>query len=86
MLLQSHTGVIQVFPAIPKTWKDVSFKQLRAMGGYLVSALMENGKMASLEVYSERGGRVKVVVPQETAGRDTIELDIPQKKWVKVNK
>lgn len=86
MLLQSHTGVIQVFPAIPKTWKDVSFKQLRAMGGYLVSASMENGKMASLEVYSERGGRVKVVVPQETAGRDTIELDIPQKKWVKVNK
>ena len=86
MLLQSHTGVIQVFPAIPKTWKDVSFKQLRAMGGYLVSASMENGKMASLEVYSERGGRVKIVVPQEAAGRETIELDIPQKKWVKVNK
>lgn len=86
MLLQSHTGVIHVFPAIPKTWKDVSFKQLRAMGGYLVSASMENGKMASLEVYSEKGGRVKIVVPQEAAGRETIELDIPQRKWVKVNK
>ena len=33
MLLQSHTGVIRVFPAVPESWKNVSFNNLRAMGG-----------------------------------------------------
>lgn len=37
MLLQSHTGVIRIFPAIPKEWKDVSFESLRAMGAFPVS-------------------------------------------------
>src|SRR5699024_5674312 len=30
MLLQSHSGVIEVFPAIPDTWDNVSFQKLRA--------------------------------------------------------
>lgn len=29
MLLQSHTGVIKIFPAIPKSWENVTFNQLR---------------------------------------------------------
>lgn len=38
MLLQSHTGIVRVFPAIPAAWSDVSFDNLRAMGAFLVSA------------------------------------------------
>jgi alpha-L-fucosidase 2 len=29
MLIQSHTGVVKLFPAIPSDWKDVSFNTLR---------------------------------------------------------
>ena len=63
MLLQSHTGIIRVFPAIPHTWKDVAFKDLRAMGAFLVSASMKDGKLASLVIRSEKGGKAKIFNP-----------------------
>ena len=63
MLLQSHTGVVKVFPAIPLEWKDVSFDKLRAMGAFLVSAKMENGKISRLSVLSEKGGEFKILSP-----------------------
>ncbi len=43
MLLQSYSGTIRVFPAIPATWRDVSFKGLRAEGAFLVSAERKDG-------------------------------------------
>ncbi|MDE5678408.1 glycoside hydrolase family 95-like protein [Phocaeicola sp.] len=63
MLLQSHTGIIRVFPAIPESWKDVSFENLRAMGAFLVSATRQNGQMTRLRIYSEKGGRLMIVSP-----------------------
>lgn len=83
MLLQSHTGVIRVFPAIPKEWKNVSFKQLRAMGGYLVSASLKEGKLASLKVYSEQGGHARFVIPNGAAC-DTLDVDVPEEKWIEI--
>ena len=38
LLLQSWGGKIRVFPAVPEDWNDASFDQLRAQGGFLVSA------------------------------------------------
>lgn len=58
MLLQSHTGVIRVFPAVPVAWQDVSFDKLRAMGAFLVSA----------EKVAGRGGGKVRILPR--TGRD----------------
>ncbi len=55
MLLQSHTGIIRIFPAIPKSWDNVSFSTLRAGGAFLVSASRENGRTISITVQSETG-------------------------------
>lgn len=63
MLIQSHTGVIRVFPAIPESWKNVSFENLRAIGAFLVSSSMENGKVVRLSITSEMGGHASVAVP-----------------------
>lgn len=63
MLLQSHTGTIQVFPAIPSDWQDVSFDKLRARGAFLVSAQMENGKISIVEISSEKGGEAMLKNP-----------------------
>lgn len=69
MLLQSHTGIVRVFPAIPADWKNVKFNQLRAIGGFLISAELKEGKMQTLRVHSEQGGVLKILVPGESKER-----------------
>ncbi len=63
MLIQSHTGVIVVFPAIPEAWKDVSFRKLRAEGAFLVSAEHKDGKTGKVEILSLKGGRCALQDP-----------------------
>ena len=63
MLIQSHTGVVKLFPAIPADWKDVSFSTLRTRGAFLVSATMENGQVNNVEITSEKGGEIVLENP-----------------------
>ena len=63
MLLQSQSGVIEVFPAVTKDWKDIRFEKLRAMGAFLVSAEMKDGEVTSVTVYSEKGGKLRIISP-----------------------
>lgn len=64
LLLQSRQGYIEVFPAIPKDWENVSFTNLRAEGAVLVSGKIENEKLISVKVFSEKGGVVNVKLPK----------------------
>ncbi len=45
MILQSYQDQIKVFPALPSSWKDVSFYNFPAESGIRVSGEMENGKV-----------------------------------------
>jgi len=60
MLLQSQSGVVRVFPAVPAAWKDVSFNSLRTYGAFLVSAKKKGGKVVEIRVTSEKGGRLRL--------------------------
>ena len=71
MLIQSHTGTIHVFPAIPANWKDLSFSTLRAAGAFLVSAEQKNGKVIRVEIISEKEGVCKLKNPFGTAAYHT---------------
>jgi alpha-L-fucosidase 2 len=63
MLLQSHTGIIRCFPAVPDSWKEVSFRTLRAEGAFLVSAWKRRGRVEKVIIESERGGLLRVSNP-----------------------
>jgi len=63
MLLQSHSGVVRVFPAVPAAWKDARFDSLRTQGAFLVSAKMKAGRIVEVQVMSEKGGRLKLANP-----------------------
>jgi alpha-L-fucosidase 2 len=63
MLLQSHRGVIVLFPAVPAAWSDVSFTTLRAQGAFLVSARRTGGVVSRVEIVAERGGRCRLLSP-----------------------
>lgn len=81
MLLQSHTGIVRVFPAIPASWEDVSFENLRAMGAFLVSATRKGGKVTMLRVYSEAGGPLAIVSP--VSGK-VERYDTKPGEWVEI--
>jgi alpha-L-fucosidase 2 len=70
MLCQSHTGTIRVFPAIPASWENVSFEKLRAVGAFLVSARLENGKVSQITVKSEKGGTLRLMKPTDEAYKE----------------
>lgn len=66
MLLQSHKDYVEIFPAIPSDWKDVSFGKLRTEGAFLVSAKKENGAIDEVNIFSEKGGLFRLKLPFKT--------------------
>ena len=55
LLLQSWGNKIRIFPAVPELWKEASFNQLRAQGGFLVSASRKAGKTEWVGIKSLAG-------------------------------
>jgi len=62
LLLQSVRDVIRVFPAWPAA-QDARFENLRAQGGFLVSARQSGGRVAGLEITSTAGGPLRLMSP-----------------------
>lgn len=63
MLLQSHTDTLRLFPAIPAHWSDVSFRQLRAEGAFVVSAVQREKRLEKVSIFSEQGGILRLALP-----------------------
>jgi hypothetical protein len=77
MLLQSHKGVVSVFPALPSVWKDLSFANLRAEGAFLIDAVRSKGSTAMIRVKSEKGGPCIIetdMIPADVAGASDITV------------
>ncbi|WP_034044702.1 glycosyl hydrolase family 95 catalytic domain-containing protein [Wocania ichthyoenteri] len=72
MLIQSHTGIINLFPAIPNSWETVSFENLRTEGAFLISVKMENSKVKEVRIISEKGGMLRLKNP---FGKDKFTLN-----------
>ena len=62
LLLQSVGDIIRVFPAWPKD-KPARFENLRAQGGFLVSAEQAGGKIPHVKVTSTVGGKLRLLSP-----------------------
>ena len=81
MLLQSYQGFIEVMPAVPNTWKDIRFNQLRTEGAFLVSAHKQEGHLKYIRIVAEKGGILALKNPftkytfQKTVGVKIISTD-----------
>ncbi|MCX2453810.1 glycoside hydrolase N-terminal domain-containing protein [Pedobacter sp. PLR] len=100
MLMQSwsakpgelNTGLIRVFPAMPKKWADASFTDLRAEGGHLVSATRKNNKTTSFSITAGRTGTLRIkdnfegIVPEWNVKGVTKTADVYEVKLRKGQK
>ena len=66
-LMQSFDGTIRLFPNWPMN-KDAEFQTLRAVGAFLVSASLKDGKVNEIKVTSEAGGLLKIILPWTKGG------------------
>jgi len=62
MMLQSHDGVLRIFPCWPKN-QDARFGSLRAVGAFLVDAEIKGGEIGGVKIFSEKGLDCTIVNP-----------------------
>jgi alpha-L-fucosidase 2 len=83
MLMQSHVRdaegrpVIHLLPALPKAWREGSFKGLRARGGFVVDAEWKEGKRVKAVLYSKAGGSARLKV----GDREEVVTVKPGGRW-----
>jgi hypothetical protein len=62
MMLQSHSGLIRVFPVFPDD-QQASFYRLRTFGAFLVSSAKKNGQIPYVSIESEKGRDCRILNP-----------------------
>ena len=90
MLLQSHTGILQILPALPAAWVSGNVQGLRATGNFEVGIdWMEKGAQATLSIRSFAGRdcdiffkNSKDAVIKDESGREITPV-IESNDWIR---
>ena len=67
-LMQSYNGTIRLFPNWPKD-RPAAFRTLRAVGAFLVSAACSGGQVENVEILSEAGSTLRILIPWKEGAR-----------------
>ncbi len=63
MLIQSYSDTVNIMPAVPENWQNVSFKGLRTEGGFVFDVTRENGKVRQMLITAEADGFLHLRLP-----------------------
>ncbi len=70
MLLQSHTGVIELLPAIPGLWSSGSFRGLRVRGGAEVDLEWKDQLLCKAAIRATADNTFKLYLPKQATSPD----------------
>lgn len=76
LLLQSHDGVIRVFPAWPRGQR-ARFRDLRAIGGFRLSAYTDGHAIGPILLASDAGNPATVALPWPDAVVTMLDTPVP---------
>jgi alpha-L-fucosidase 2 len=65
LLIQSHTDVIRLLPALPSDWPDGSFRGLRARGGLAFDVTWHDGELTAATVQATHFGTHEIALTAE---------------------
>lgn len=60
MLMQSHTGTIDLLPSLPKAWPDGQVRGMRARGGFELDISWSKGELTGVKVVSIHGRSLRL--------------------------
>lgn len=60
MMMQSHSGYIDILPAIPNAWKTGNIKGIVAQNGFEIAMDWRDGELGSLQIKSLNGAPLKI--------------------------
>ncbi|WP_176012027.1 glycoside hydrolase N-terminal domain-containing protein [Victivallis sp. Marseille-Q1083] len=63
MLLQTHAGTIRIFPAVPNSWRTVSFVNWRGEGGVKISASLADHRITAVRIAATKPVSLQIVNP-----------------------
>ncbi|MBR8535884.1 glycoside hydrolase family 95 protein [Carboxylicivirga sediminis] len=79
MLLQSHTGVIELLPALPQNWRNGSIKGLKARGNYVVDIKWQNGQVVIAMISGQPGQVGKYMLNGEV-----VAFELPDEGYIRI--
>ena len=82
MLVQSHTGQIQLLPTLPSAWKNGYVKGIRARGGYTIDMEWKNGQVTNYSITPDAGSKpiTAIVNGKEIKTQGSDDADSTKKK------
>jgi alpha-L-fucosidase 2 len=60
MLLQSHTGVLELLPALPEAWPEGRVSGICARGGFELDMDWSDSRLTRAEIYSRTGNECRI--------------------------
>jgi alpha-L-fucosidase 2 len=60
MMMQSHEGIIDLLPALPKAWSNGHFEGLCARGAFELDMQWTDGQITRVEVLSKKGNTCRI--------------------------
>ena len=71
MLIQSHSGYVELLPALPSVWPRGNVTGLMARGGFQVDIRWEDGLLSRVQVLSRLGNPLRVKYREVELSFDT---------------